>query len=104
MAWIMMLCSVICETFADVSMKMSQGFRRKRWIPGIAVGYLASFYLMSQVLSALPLGLAYAVWSGAGIVMAAIAGRLVWRERFNARKLAGMALIVAGVTLLRIGA
>ena len=97
MAWLMLAGSVIFETFADTSMKLSDGFRKKAWIVGIAVGYLVSFYLMSHVLAELPLGLTYAIWTGVSIVLTAIVGRIIW-------KVLGMTLIIVGVALLRMGA
>ena len=104
MAWLMLAGSVIFETFADTSMKLSDGFRKKAWIVGIAVGYLVSFYLMSHVLAELPLGLTYAIWTGVSIVLTAIVGRIIWKELFTWKKALGMTLIIVGVALLRMGA
>ncbi len=95
--------AVICEVFGDSMMKYSDGFKRKAPIIGIVVGYAASFYLMAQSLNHLPLGFAYAVWTGLGIALTAIVGAIVWKEGFNLTKLAGVVIIIAGVVLMEMG-
>ena len=91
--------SVLFEVFGDTCMKLSDGFRRKLPIIGIAVGYAVSFYALSHVFASLPLGLAYAIWTSAAVV-----SRIVWKEKFNAKKIAGVALVIFGVACLRLGA
>ena len=90
--------SVLFEVFGDTCMKLSDGFRRKFPILGIAVGYAVSFY------APLPLGLAYAIWTSAAVALTAVVSRIVWKEKFNAKKIAGIALIIVGVACLRLGA
>ncbi len=104
MAWLMLAGSVILETFADTSMKLSDGFRKKGWIAGIAIGYVLSFYLMSHVLAELPLGITYAIWSGSSIALTCVVGRAVWGELFTWKKVVGIALVIAGIVLLKLGA
>lgn len=104
MEWILLLISICFEVLADTCMKLSDGFRKKKWVPGIVLGYAVSFSIMAMVLAVLPLGIAYAIWSSLAIVLTAVVGKLVWKEKFNAKKITGMALIVAGVVLLKIGA
>ena len=100
----MLAVSVIFEVFADACMKLSDGFARKPPIIGIAVGYAVSFYMLSGALSAIPLGVAYAIWTSAAVVLTAAVGRVAWGELFNAKKAVGIALIVLGVAALRMGA
>ena len=98
----MLVVAVLFEVFADTCMKLSNGFKKKLPILGVVVGYAASFYLLAGALVVIPLGVAYAFWTGVAIALTAVMGWFVWRERFNAKKLAGMALIVAGVVALRL--
>ena len=87
--------SVLFEVFGDTCMKLSDGFRRKFPILGIAVGYAVSFYALSHV---------YAIWTSAAVALTAVVSRIVWKEKFNAKKIAGIALIIVGVACLRLGA
>ena len=98
----MLAAAVVFEVFADTCMKLSEGFSKKLPIAGIVVGYAVSFYFLAGALYAIPLGAAYAIWTGVAIALTAIVGRIIWREQFNAKKLAGMAIIVAGVVVLRL--
>ncbi|MGN0302371.1 MAG: DMT family transporter [Anaerotardibacter sp.] len=104
MVWVLLLVSICFEVFADTSMKLSEGFKKKPWIIGIVVGYAVSFSIMSIVLMTLPLGITYAIWSSLAIVLTAFVSRLVWKEKFNSKKVIGMVLIVVGIVLLRLGA
>ena len=103
MAWLMLAGSVILETFADTSMKLSDGFRKKGWIAGIAIGYVLSFYLMSHVLAELPLGITYAIWSGSSIALTCVVGRARVGERFTRKNVLGIILVIAGIVLLKMG-
>ena len=81
--------SVLFEVFGDTCMKLSDGFRRKLPIIGIAVGYAVSFY---------------AIWTSVAVALTAVVSRIVWKEKFNAKKIAGVALVIFGVACLRLGA
>ena len=94
--------SVLFEVFGDTCMKLSDGFRRKLPIIGIAVGYAVSFYALSHVFASL--GLAYAIWTSAAVALTAVVSRIVWKEKFNAKKVAGVVLVIVGVACLRLGA
>ena len=66
MAWIYLLGAIAFELFATTALKLSDGFTKLWWTLGMAVGYGFAFYLLSLVVKTIPLGLAYAVWSGIG--------------------------------------
>lgn len=102
--YVMLGVAIVSEVFAESMMKLSNGFEKKKPLIGTAVGYLLAFYLMSQTLSSLPLGFAYAVWTGAGVALTAVVGALLWREGFNAKKALGIAAIIAGIVFLKMGA
>ena len=103
MTYILLAISIICEVGADTCMKLSQGFKRKPWIIGVVAGYAISLYVMSHVLAQLPLGYAYALWTSVAIALTAIVGHIIWKEGFNTKKVLGLALIIAGVILMRLG-
>jgi len=67
----------------------------------VVIGYGAAFYLLAQTLKTLPVGAVYAIWSGLGMVGVALIGAILFGEPIGAVKLAGIALIIAGVALLK---
>ena len=85
-------------------MKLSNGFQRKAPIVGVLVFYTLAFVLLAQVFIEVPIGTAYAIWTGAAIALSAAVGHLVWHEGFNVKKTLGLLLIIGGVVLLRLGA
>jgi small multidrug resistance pump len=94
--------AIVAEVAGTAALKLSEGFTRL--IPSVVViaGYLFAFWAESQSLRALPLGLVYATWSGAGTVGAVILGRLVFGESMGIAQLAGVAFVVSGVALLNV--
>ena len=68
----------------------------------MAVFYLASFFFLSQALRTLPLGIAYAIWGGLGIVLTAIVSVVIFRQALDAAALLGIALIVSGVVVMNV--
>ena len=67
-------------------------------------GLRCVIYALSHVFASLPLGLAYAIWTSAAVALTAVVSRIVWKEKFNVKKIAGVALIIVGVACLRLGA
>ena len=92
--------SIITEVFGTAMLKLSEGFTVPLPAIGVAVAYGLSFYCLSLCLKTVPLSLAYAIWSGIGTALTALLGVLVWGELFGALKIAGLILIIGGVTLL----
>lgn len=101
--YVLLGVAIVFEVFGDSMMKLSHGFTRKAPIIGIVVGYLVAFYLMAQTLEQLPLGFAYAVWTGLGIALTAVVGTAFWGEGFNAKKAVGLVAIIGGVLVLKLG-
>jgi small multidrug resistance pump len=100
--WLFLLLAIFSETAATSALKASDGFTRL--IPSVLVvaGYCASFYFLSLTLRAIPLGVAYAVWSGVGIVLITAIGWIVYGQRLDASALAGIALIALGVVVMNL--
>ena len=95
-----LLGAIVAEVVATSALKASEGFTR--WGPTalVVVGYALAFWLLSLTLRAIPVGIAYATWSGLGVVLIALAGWWLYGQRPDAPALAGMALIVAGVLVM----
>ncbi len=102
LAWVVLLFAGLCEIGWAVGLKYTEGFSRL-W-PSVATGVamLASVVLLGWSLKTLPLGTAYAVWTGIGAVGTAILGMLLFGESREAARLACIALIVAGIVGLKL--
>lgn len=94
--------AIAAEVAATSALKASEQF--SRLIPSVIVvaGYCIAFYMLTLVLKSMPVGVAYALWSGLGIVLVAVVGAIVYREIPDPAALAGMGLIIAGVVVLNV--
>ncbi|HLQ95478.1 MAG TPA: multidrug efflux SMR transporter [Pseudogracilibacillus sp.] len=92
--------SILIETVGTVMLKLSDGFTSLLPSVGAIASYGLSFYLLSLCLTYLPLSLAYAIWSGTGTALTAIAGIIIWDEAATLLKGIGILLIIGGVALL----
>lgn len=103
-AYWLLATAIVSEVFGSSMMKASDGF--KRLLPGIGMlaGMGTAFYCLSLSLQSIPLGTAYAIWSGVGTALTALIGAVVYRETVSAKKISGLALIVAGVVVMRLAA
>ncbi len=99
---LILLLAILSEVVGTVALKASEGFARLGPNVLVVVGYGLSFYLLAQALKQMPLGIAYAIWSGLGTAGAVAAGILLWRESLNLTGVAGILLIAIGVLLLNI--
>lgn len=98
--WLM--CAVALEVVATSALKASEGFTRLAPTLVVVVGYVASFYCLSQALRTIPMGVAYAIWSGVGIVAISLVGWRLHGQVLDHAALAGIALIVAGVLVIQL--
>ena len=90
------------EVIATASLKSTEGFT-KLWPSIVAVtGYCLAFYFLSLTLDTIPIGVAYAIWSGVGIALLAIISVIIFDQKIDLAGAAGMALIIAGVVVLRV--
>lgn len=100
--WILLGLAIAAEVVGTSALKSSEGFS-KLWPSAIVVvSYGAAFYLLSLTLRTIPVGIAYAVWSGVGVVLIALIGWLVFGQKLDAAGMLGMGLIVAGVLVLNL--
>ena len=97
------LAIAICaEVIATTSMKALAGFSRPLPLLLVVVGYGISFWMLSLVVKTIPVGIAYAVWAGLGIVLVSIAAALIYQQRLDLPAVLGMGLIIAGVVVIQL--
>ncbi len=101
-AYTLLGLAIISEVTGSTFLVKSEGFT-KLW-PSLAVIVLFSiaFYLLSQVIKVIPLGIAYAIWAGVGIILTAIIGYFVFKQSLDTAAMAGIGLIVAGVVVINL--
>ena len=102
LAWVVLFFAGLCEIGWAVGLKYTEGFSRLWPTVATGVAMLASVVLLGWSLKTLPLGTAYAVWTGIGAVGTAILGMLLFGESREAARLACIALIVAGIVGLKL--
>ena len=101
-AWTILLVAGAFEILFALGLKATHGFTRPWPSVGTVAAGVASFVLLSHALKSLPVGTAYAAWTGIGAVGAAAVGILLLHEPRDATRLASLALIIAGVVGLRL--
>jgi small multidrug resistance pump len=103
MAYLTLSGAILLEILGTTLMARSDGFARPWFSIGTIASYLLAFVLLAQTLKSMEVGTAYAIWSGAGTAIIAAIGILFLGEAASAAKLLGVALVVAGVTVLNLG-
>ncbi len=101
-AWMMLGLAIVAEVIGTTALKASESFTRL--VPSliVVVGYGVAFYCLAGVLKSVPVGIAYAIWSGLGIVLITAVAWLLYGQRIDAAGLIGMGLIIAGVVVLNV--
>jgi len=94
--------AIACEVLGTSFLKQAEGFTRLWPSLVTAAGYVLAFYFLSLTLRTVPLGVAYAVWSGLGVVLIALVGWLWHGQALDWPALTGMGLIVAGVLVIQL--
>jgi len=102
MPYLLLFFAIVAEVIATSALKASEGF--SRLVPTLIVllGYSLAFYLLSLTLKHLGVGVAYAIWSGVGIVLISIVGVFLFKQKLDFAAILGMALIVTGVIVMRV--
>ena len=102
MPYLYLAIAIVAEVIATSFLKQSDGFRTLGPSLVMAAGYAIAFYFLSLALRDIPTGVAYAIWSGVGIVLIATVAWVFQGQRLDAPALLGMAMIVAGVAILNL--
>ena len=102
MKYLMLSIAIVSEVLATTAMKQSDGFTRPLWTVLTVVGYVVAFFFLAQTLKTIPTGVAYAIWSGVGIVLISAAAWIFQGQKLDLAAMTGMGLIVAGVVVMNV--
>ena len=99
--WYYLTMAIFSEVIATSSLKSTEGFTN--FFPSLIVlaGYCSAFYFLSLTLDEMPVGIAYAIWSGVGIVGIAVIAVIFHDQQLDAGAILGMGLIIAGIIIMR---
>jgi small multidrug resistance pump len=101
-AYLYLGVAIVAEVVATTALRAADGFTQL-WPSLISiVGYAVAFYFLSLTLRSMPVGVAYAIWSGVGIVLISLAGWLLYKQLLDLPAIIGMALIMAGVIVINL--
>lgn len=100
--YLLLFFAILAEVIGTVSLKLSNGFTKPIPSAVVVIGYGASFYLLSLALKAMPIGVAYAIWSGVGLILTVVAGMIVWRETLDWARVIGIVLILVGIVFINV--
>ena len=102
MGYLYLAIAIVAEVIGTSALKASDGFTRPQASVIVVVGYGIAFYFLSLVLRTIPVGVAYAIWSGVGIALISIIGVFAFNQKLDLPAVLGIALIVAGVAILNL--
>lgn len=102
MVWLYLSIAILAEVTATTALKLCEGFTK--FIPSLLVvmGYAGAFYFLSRALNQIPISVAYAIWSGAGIVLVGLVGWIWFGQKLDLAALVGMGLIICGVIIINL--
>lgn len=101
-AYVLLGIAIVGEVIATSALKSAEGFSRLWPSVAVVLGYAIAFYCLSQVLEKIPVGIAYAIWSAAGIVLVAIASWFLYGQKLDLPALIGIILIISGVLIINL--
>ncbi|AZM37944.1 DMT family transporter [Acinetobacter sp. WCHA39] len=100
--WLILFIAIVAEVIATSALKSSEGFTKPMASIVVVLGYMIAFYCLSLTLKTIPVGIAYAVWSGVGIVLITTVAWIVFDQKLDVWGIVGIALIMSGVLILNL--
>jgi small multidrug resistance pump len=101
-AYVYLSVAIVAEVIATGALRAAEGFTVLLPSAISVVGYVVAFYFLSLTLKTMPVGIAYAIWSGVGIVLISLVGWLVYKQLLDLPAIIGMTLIMAGVVVINL--
>ena len=102
MSYFYLAIAIVAEVIGTSALKATEGFTRLVPSAVVVVGYGVAFYFLALALKHIPVGVAYAIWSGVGIALITLIGWIVFKQSLDAAALAGIGLIVLGVIVIQV--
>ena len=102
MAWLYLFISIVAEVIATSMLKLSNEFTRLGPSIIVVLGYATAFYFLSLTLRTIPIGVAYAMWSGVGIFLVTIIAWIFYQQKLDWAAILGIGLIVCGVLVMNL--
>ena len=100
--WIFLSVAIVSEVIATSALKATDEFTRLWPSVIVVIGYLSAFYFLTLTLRTIPIGIAYAIWSGVGVALITLVGWLIYKQTLDVPAFVGITLIVAGVVVLNV--
>ncbi|WP_174269731.1 DMT family transporter [Sanguibacter keddieii] len=105
MMWLALVGAILSEVTATLSLRASEGLRKKPWVVPLAVFYPLAFVLLTVSLDAgMAIGVAYGIWAASGVALTAVGARVAFGDPLTRRMMLGIACIGVGVILIELGA
>lgn len=100
MSYFYLVIAIIAEVLATSFLPATEGF--KKFIPSVLtiLGYSIAFYALAQCVKVIPIGVAYAIWCGLGILLICATGYFVYGQKLDLRSLIGIGFIIAGIMIV----
>ncbi|QTL04958.1 multidrug efflux SMR transporter [Aquabacter sp. L1I39] len=102
MTYLLLFIAICAEVIATSALKASEGFTKLWPSVIVTIGYVIAFYCLSLTLRTMSVGVAYAIWSGVGIVLVAGAGVILYGQKLDMPAIVGLGLIIAGVLVVNL--
>lgn len=102
MVWFYLALAITAEVMATTALKFTEGFTKLLPSILVAVGYAGAFFFLSKVLNQIPISIAYAIWSGAGVALVGIVGWIWLGQKLDIGGLIGIGLIISGVIVINV--
>ena len=100
--YIYLAIAIAAEVVATTSMKAIDGFNKPLPLILVIGGYAIAFWMLTLVVRSIPVGIAYAIWAGLGIVLVSIAALVLYQQKLDAPAVLGMGMIVSGVVVIQL--
>lgn len=102
MSYLYLALAITGELIGTSLLKASEGFSKLYPTVGLIIAFIFSFFFLSIAMKTIPLNVAYALWSGLGLIATTIISVLIWKEKMNVASVTGIALILMGVIILNL--
>lgn len=100
--YIYLAIAIAAEVVATTSMKAVDGFNKPLPLVLVIGGYAIAFWMLTMVVKSIPVGIAYAIWAGLGIVLVSIAALVIYQQKLDLPAVVGMGMIVSGVVVIQL--